>query len=101
MHRDVKPSNILVTGRGSSTRLLLVDWGLAEFYKPGGRYMVRVASRHFKGPELLLGNDQYDVALDMWSAGCVLAGLLFKREPFFRGNDHFDRYSPNKPRPRA
>ena len=34
---------------------------------------------------------QYDVALDMWSAGCVLAGLLFRREPFFRGNDNLDQ----------
>jgi len=36
------------------TQLRLIDWGLAEFYHPGQEYNVRVASRYFKGPELLL-----------------------------------------------
>jgi len=35
-------------------QLRLIDWGLAEFYHPGQEYNVRVASRYFKGPELLL-----------------------------------------------
>ena len=34
-------------------KLRLIDWGLAEFYHPGQEYNVRVASRYFKGPELL------------------------------------------------
>ena len=37
-----------------SLQLRLIDWGLAEFYHPGQEYNVRVASRYFKGPELLL-----------------------------------------------
>lgn len=40
-----------------------------------------------QAPELLLGHAQYDYAVDLWGVGCVLAGLLFKREPFFRGVD--------------
>ncbi|CAB1338867.1 unnamed protein product, partial [Coregonus sp. 'balchen'] len=32
----------------------LIDWGLAEFYHPAQEYNVRVASRYFKGPELLV-----------------------------------------------
>ena len=35
-------------------QLRLIDWGLAEFYHPGQEYNVRVASRYFKGPELLV-----------------------------------------------
>ena len=35
-------------------KLRLIDWGLAEFYHPQQEYNVRVASRYFKGPELLL-----------------------------------------------
>lgn len=35
-------------------QLRLIDWGLAEFYHPHQDYNVRVASRYFKGPELLL-----------------------------------------------
>ena len=35
-------------------QLRLIDWGLAEFYHPHQDYNVRVASRYFKGPDLLL-----------------------------------------------
>ena len=27
----------------------------------------------------------------MWSVGCIFAGLLFRREPFFRGKDNEDQ----------
>lgn len=42
-------------------------------------------------PELLIGYEYYDYAIDMWSVGCMLAGLLFRREPFFRGKDNEDQ----------
>eukprot|EP00571_Detonula_confervacea_P004447 CAMPEP_0172323980 /NCGR_PEP_ID=MMETSP1058-20130122/50067_1 /TAXON_ID=83371 /ORGANISM="Detonula confervacea, Strain CCMP 353" /LENGTH=619 /DNA_ID=CAMNT_0013040125 /DNA_START=427 /DNA_END=2286 /DNA_ORIENTATION=- len=71
--------------------LMLVDLGLADFYLPGKEYNVRVASRHYKSPELLIGFEYYDYAIDMWSVGCILAGLLFRREPFFRGKDNEDQ----------
>lgn len=38
----------------SFSQLRLIDWGLAEFYHPSQEYNVRVASRYFKGPELLV-----------------------------------------------
>ena len=38
------------------------------------RYNVRVASRYFKGPELLVDLQDYDYSLDMWSLGCMFAG---------------------------
>lgn len=75
----------------SSKTLRLIDWGLAEFYHKDQEYNVRVASRYFKGPELLVDMQDYDYSLDLWSFGCMLAGLLFKREPFFRGNDNKDQ----------
>ena len=34
--------------------LRLIDWGLADFYIPNSDYNVRVASRYYKGPELLV-----------------------------------------------
>lgn len=43
----------------SVSQLRLIDWGLAEFYHPAQEYNVRVASRYFKGPELLV---DYQVA---------------------------------------
>lgn len=115
MHRDVKPRNTLINRFLGDRKipvhapqrqpphsrtpappvsgpppLVLVDLGLADFYLPGKEYNVRVASRHYKSPELLIGFAHYDYAIDMWSAGCILAGLLFRREPFFRGKDNED-----------
>jgi casein kinase II subunit alpha len=50
-----------------------------------------VASRYFKGPELLVDFQEYDYALDLWSLGCMLAGMIFKKEPFFHGHDNYDQ----------
>lgn len=52
MHRDVKPHNVMIDHE--HRKLRLIDWGLAEFYHPSQEYNVRVASRYFKGPELLV-----------------------------------------------
>jgi len=89
VHRDVKPHNVMIDHR--KRRLALVDWGLAEFYHPEQLYNVRVASRYFKGPELLVNFQMYDYSLDMWSLGCMLAGMMFRKEPFFYGRDNKDQ----------
>ena len=33
----------------------------------------------------------YDYSLDMWSLGCMLAGMIFRKEPFFYGHDNYDQ----------
>jgi len=60
-------------------QLRLIDWGLAEFYHPRTQYNVRVASRYFKGPELLVDFQEYDYSLDMWSYGCMFASMVRDR----------------------
>ncbi|CAH9117551.1 unnamed protein product [Cuscuta epithymum] len=89
MHRDVKPHNVLIDHE--KRKLWLIDWGLAEFYHPGEEFNVRVASRYFKGPELLVDLQDYDYSLDMWSLGCMFAGMIFRKEPFFHGQDNYDQ----------
>ena len=95
----MKPHNVMIDHE--NRRLRLIDWGLAEFYHPGQEYNVRVASRsvetfitdlnhrlvcrYFKGPELLVDYQMYDYSLDMWSLGCMLASMIFRKEPFFHG----------------
>lgn len=69
----------------------LIDWGLAEFYHQGTEYNVRVASRYFKGPELLVDFQEYDYSLDMWSLGAMFASMIFRKEPFFHGNSNSDQ----------
>jgi len=89
MHRDVKPHNVMIDHK--ARRLRLIDWGLAEFYHPKTEYNVRVASRYFKGPELLVNMRDYDYSLDIWSLGCMFAGMLFMVHPFFHGKDNYDQ----------
>jgi len=89
MHRDVKPHNVMIDHQKRTLRL--IDWGLAEFYHQDMEYNVRVASRYFKGPELLVEMQDYDYSLDLWSLGCMFAGIIFKKEPFFRGSDNRDQ----------
>lgn len=89
MHRDVKPHNVMIDH--PQRKLRLIDWGLAEFYHAGTKYNVRVASRYFKGPELLVDFQEYDYSLDMWSLGAMFASMIFRREPFFHGKDNYDQ----------
>ncbi|KAL0381530.1 UNVERIFIED_CONTAM: Casein kinase II subunit alpha-2 [Sesamum angustifolium] len=81
MHRDVKPHNVMIDHE--LRKLRLIDWGLAEFYHPG--------RESFKGPELLVDLQDYDYSLDMWSLGCMFAGMIFRKEPFFYGHDNQDQ----------
>lgn len=78
MHRDVKPHNVMIDHE--KRQLRLIDWGLAEFYHPKTEYNVRVASRYFKGPELLVDFQEYDYSLDMWSLGCMFASMVRLRD---------------------
>lgn len=89
IHRDVKPHNVMIDH--SQRKLRLIDWGLAEFYHPGMEYNVRVASRYYKGPELLVDFRQYDYSLDLWSFGTTLAPMVFKKDPFFHGKSNTDQ----------
>lgn len=88
MHRDVKPLNIIINH--AERDLKLIDWGLADYYKPDQNYNVRVASRYYKGPELLVEDRNYHYSLDIWSLGCTFAGMLFNVDTFFKGSDNYD-----------
>jgi casein kinase II subunit alpha len=89
MHRDIKPSNVLINHEKKS--LKIIDWGLAEFYLPETPYSVKVASRYYKAPELLVNYQYYDYSIDMWSFGVMFAGVVFKKNPFFHGHDNYDQ----------
>ena len=58
IHRDIKPGNVLINHKQGFVKV--ADWGLADFYLPSKKFNCRVASRFFKGPELLVGMTNYD-----------------------------------------
>ena len=45
-----------------------------------------VVTRWYRAPELILSRE-YEAAVDVWSAGCIMAELL-GRKPIFRGRDY-------------
>ena len=89
MHRDIKPMNIIVDTEAKA--LKVIDWGLSEFYLPDKELNTRVSSRPYKSPELLVGFQQYDFSMDIWSAGCMFAAMIFRKEHFFLGKDNNDQ----------
>ena len=67
MHRDLKPENMLLSKEGV---MKLCDFGFARHL--GGinvKYSEYVATRWYRAPELLLGQTQYGLSVDIWALG--------------------------------
>lgn len=45
-----------------------------------------VSTRYYRAPEIMLTWQKYDVAVDIWSAGCIFAEML-EGKPLFPGKD--------------
>ncbi|XP_029033045.2 cyclin-dependent kinase 12 isoform X2 [Osmia bicornis bicornis] len=85
LHRDIKCSNILMNNKGE---VKLADFGLARLYNAEDRqrpYTNKVITLWYRPPELLLGEERYGPAIDVWSCGCIL-GELFSKKPLFQAN---------------
>ncbi|WOL16462.1 putative serine/threonine-protein kinase [Canna indica] len=78
LHRDIKGSNLLLDNEGL---LKIADFGLATFFDPNRKHPMtsRVVTLWYRPPELLLGATDYNVGVDLWSAGCILAELLAEK----------------------
>jgi serine/threonine protein kinase len=87
VHRDVKPSNILVDDR---RKVKLMDFGLAKFLAAdrdvtgAGRV---VGTYRYVAPELLLA-ESLDGRADLYSLGVLLFELLSGQPPYDATNPH-------------
>ncbi|XP_059290321.1 probable serine/threonine-protein kinase At1g54610 [Lycium ferocissimum] len=89
LHRDVTTSNLLVNKEGILT---IADFGLSTFFDPEQSMPLtsQMVTPWYRPPELLLGLNSYGVAVDLWSAGCVL-GELFTGKPIMPGKTEFQQ----------
>jgi len=87
-HRDIKPQNLLLDPQTSV--LKLCDFGSAKMLVRGEPNVAYICSRYYRAPELVFGATNYSTAIDVWSAGCVLAELLLGL-PLFPGESGVDQ----------
>jgi len=87
-HRDIKPQNVLVDT--NIHKVVICDFGSAKKLQPGETSVAYICSRYYRAPELILGEEQYNTAIDIWSVGCVVAEM-FLGEPIFPGNSSKDQ----------
>mmetsp|Transcript_113800 Transcript_113800/g.327029 ORF Transcript_113800/g.327029 Transcript_113800/m.327029 type:complete len:425 (+) Transcript_113800:107-1381(+) len=127
MHRDLKPANCLVN---QDCSVKICDFGLSRAIggeelpldrpangvgdenrpptaarQPARRHLTgHVVTRWYRAPELILLQEKYTAAIDLWSVGCIYAELLgmldgFRiedRRPLFPGTSCFPLSPENR-----
>ena len=87
IHRDVKPANLLVDSPAGPA--YLADFGVAwqegvGSSEPSDSKIIDVCTTRYRPPEILFGCRSYTSAVDIWSAGCVVAeAICTGHQPIF------------------
>lgn len=89
-HMSARKTNRLTAKKYIQCDIKVCDFGLARYVDPieapSQNMTEYVVTRWYRAPELLLAQEDYSCAIDMWSTGCILAEL-YHRKPLFPGQD--------------
>jgi len=86
IHCDFKPENVLLKNPTKSG-IKVIDFGSSCFEDE--RVYSYIQSRFYRSPEVILGVP-YDVGIDMWSFGCILAEL-YTGYPLYPGENEVEQ----------
>ena len=76
IHADLKPENILI----KDNILKIIDLG-SGFEEKENKYYDYIQSRWYRSPEVLF-NQKITVKIDIWSYGCIIYELYYKKPLF-------------------
>ncbi|KAI8920202.1 kinase-like domain-containing protein [Powellomyces hirtus] len=85
LHRDLKSANILIDNAGN---VKIGDFGLARRHVPEespSSLTPTVVTLWYRPPEILLEEQKYNSAVDMWGFGCIFAEM-WERTPIFQAS---------------
>eukprot|EP01138_Halocafeteria_seosinensis_P000664 gb/GECG01000680.1/.p1 GENE.gb/GECG01000680.1/~~gb/GECG01000680.1/.p1 ORF type:complete len:531 (+),score=64.48 gb/GECG01000680.1/:1-1593(+) len=88
IHRDLKPQNLLLSGRYPSCTLKIADFGFARSLQQLDMAETLCGSPLYMAPEILNGK-RYDAKCDLWSVGAIMFELVTGRPPY-NGTNHMD-----------
>ncbi|KAJ3374104.1 Dual specificity tyrosine-phosphorylation-regulated kinase [Allomyces arbusculus] len=86
IHCDLKPENVLLRATNKS-QIKVIDFGSSCHLSE--KAYTYIQSRFYRSPEVILGAP-YEMAIDMWSLGCILVEL-FTGYPIFPGENEQDQ----------
>ena len=79
---------MLITEHGD---VKITDFGLSRlFTSTNQQFTHEVVTLWYRAPEILLGEDCYTPAIDIWSIGCIMYELAHKK-PFVSGDSEIDQ----------
>ena len=88
IHRDIKPDNILFKDKRLDS-IVIIDFGISflldrdTIVDPD----TIVQTIYYRAPEILLGSP-YDYKIDIWSLGCVIYEIFYRKPLFQHRNNN-------------
>ncbi|XP_010501010.1 PREDICTED: mitogen-activated protein kinase kinase kinase YODA isoform X2 [Camelina sativa] len=79
VHRDIKGANILVDPNGE---IKLADFGMAKHVTAFSTMLSFKGSPYWMAPEVVMSQNGYTHAVDVWSLGCTILEMATSKPPW-------------------